>query len=173
MRPRSLGIMAIRIFALVIGIEAVTAIISLITFGGFGAGAIWATLIARLIIAFALWGFAEHIVRLMVRGTDDETLAGARRSANIAALAFSVVGVVLVTQSLTDFVATLWTESAFGPIAPLRLRFTGPGFFSGRGGAVLIEVVQFAIGLGLIVFSGVLARYVSQKFPESEPPSGE
>jgi hypothetical protein len=175
MRPRSAAILAIRIIALVFGIEAVTALIQflILTEGFRGAGvsgSFWAPLITRLLIAVALWRFAEDISRPLSHGTDDEPPLAARRTVNVAAVAFSVVGVIMLTNAAIEFVGTLATPTRFGSISPL---FTGqlPGLFNGRGGAIVVELVKFGVGLALILGSGNLARALSKLYPDSEPPA--
>ena len=175
MRPRSAAILAIRVFALVIAVEAITGIVSLLAFTaqlgqGGGTSALWAPLIVRLVIAVALLVSAEDLSGLVARGTDEEPPVVARRTANVAAVALAVVGVVLVSEAITGFVGTIASQSSFGSESVLRFNFTGPGFFGGRGAAILVELIQLVIGLGLIVSSGNFARYLSRKFPESEPP---
>ena len=179
MRPRSGAILAIRVIALVFGIEAVTALIQFVILtadirGGGGTASFWATLFTRLLIAVALWRFAEDLSRPMSRGTDDEPPLAARRTVNVAAVAFSVVGVIMLTNAAIEFVGTLATPTRFGSLSPLSpLWFTGqlPGFFDGRGAAIVVELVKFGVGLALILGSGNLARALSKLYPESEPPA--
>jgi hypothetical protein len=180
MRPRSAAILAIRVIALVFGIEAVTALIQFLILtadirAGGGTGSFWATLLTRLLIAVALWRFAGDLSRPMSHGTDDEPPLAARRTVNVAAVAFSVVGVIMLSNAAIEFVSTLANPNRFGlPISPLSLlRLTGPapGFFDGRGAAIVVELVKFAVGLALVLASGNLARALSKLYPESEPPA--
>ena len=180
MRPRSAAILAIRIIALVFGIEAVTALIQFLILtadvsGGGATASFWASLFTRLLIAVALWRFAADISRPMSSGTDDEPPLAARRTVNVAAVAFSVVGVIMLTNAAIEFVGTLATPTRFGSISPLSPLggFTRqlPGFFDGRGAAIVVELVKFAVGLVLVLASGNLARALSKLYPESEPPA--
>ena len=123
MRPRSAAILAVRIIALVIGIQGIMAFVALSSitsqFGdNGGTGPFWALVAAHLVIAIALWRFAEDLSRPMSRGTDDESPMAARRTANIAAVAFSVLGLFLITEAVTDFVATLANSFRIGSQSP-------------------------------------------------------
>lgn len=173
MRPRSAAILACRIIALVMGIEVVTAVVSFLAFapGLEGSGPFWAMVGTRAVIAWVLWIGAEGIAGAIARGTVDEGVAVAGRTANVATVAFAVVGLILITEALTGFAATLATSSGlgFGPESFGRFSVTDFPFAGTTRAAVIIEMVTLGIGLLLMIGAGDLARWNARRYPEPEP----
>jgi hypothetical protein len=177
MRPRSAAVIACRVIALWVGIEALTSIVSLIVLVSEtrhigGTGSYWAVIVTRALIAFFLWTQAGGVGEAIARGTVDEAPASPRLTANTHAVAFSVVGLIFTINAVTDLISIAASSDEFGPLSRLRqIPFSGGGFGSGRGTAVLIQVITLGIGLFLLLGSGSLARYLSRSYPEPEPPA--
>jgi hypothetical protein len=176
MRPRSAAILACRIIALFFGIQALLMTVSLLAFAvGPGSGRIWATVGATAIVAWGLWMPAENLSGAMTRGAPDEAPASPRSTANAHAVAFSIVGVVLIVQAIPGLVAIAASDvpGFAGGLSPFGL--SGGSFFSGRGAAVATEVVRIVLGFVLIYGAGDLARSLSRRYPDPErsPPPAE
>jgi hypothetical protein len=171
MRPRSAAVLASRILALWIGIQALTLAIGFIVIlsqsGGGGGGSFWTIIGTQAIIAFLLWTQAEGIGTAIARGTGDDIPAVPHRIANTHAVAISIVGIIVSVQGITGLIGTgaSATESVFRS----GLSFTTGGSGS-RGGAFLVDLVTLAIGLLLVFGSGAIARSLSQSYPERETP---
>jgi len=169
-RPRSAAIIAVRVIALWIGVEALTTAIGLIAaqaqFGG-GSGPLWAIIVARLLIAFILWSQAGAIAKGVARGTTDDVTAGASRSVNTHAVAISVVGLVLLVQGITGLVGAAISEAAGIPFSGFGVTITG--FGGGRGAQVALGLVTIILGSILVAAAGDIARALSRRYPEQEP----
>lgn len=172
MRPRSAAVIALRIYATVLTVQVVTAIVSyLATSGQLGVtGQFWAVVGTRLVVAFFLWIGADAITRLMVGGLEDETPAAPYRTVNIHAVALSIVGIVLIAQGILALVSAVVTEIEFGRVAPLTSN--GQFLTSGRGATILVAVVTLAVGTVLVFGAGGIARGLSQRYPEPEEDAG-
>ena len=170
MRPGSAAIIAVRVMALWIGIQALTIAIALLVaeaqFGG-GGSPLWADIVAQFLIAFVLWSQAGAIARAMTRGTIDEATPGAARSANAHAIAISVVGIILFVDGVTGLIGSAISEAAGLPFS--RFGFSITGFAGGRGAQSAIGLVTILIGTVLVVASGDIARSLSRRYPEKEP----
>jgi hypothetical protein len=168
MSPRSAAILACRIIALVLGITAVTAIISFLLIARElgGSGAFWGYVGPTLIISYMLWVFADRISEPMARGTD-QTAHAIHRLVDLQAVAFSVVGVILIAQAIPDLisVAAANVPSLGEGLIPFSLR----GYPSDRGAAILAELVRIVIGVALILGSRTLAEWLTLRNPEPEP----
>jgi hypothetical protein len=175
MRPRSAAVIACRVIALWLGIEAVTGAFSLIitlseTDTVTSSAGLWAYLIARGAIAAFLWLQAREIGDAIARDTVDEATTPSPRTANTHAVAFSVVGLILSVNGLTGLIGTAVSESEFGSFSGFT-RGAFFGFGGGRASAVVIELVTLGIGLYLVLRSASLARYLSRSYPEHDPPA--
>ena len=179
MRPRSAAVIALRIFATILTVEVVSAVVSFLAVARTvaGTGAFWAIVGTRLVLAFLLWMSADALATAITGGLVDESPASPRRTVNIHAVALSIVGVVLIAQGLTSLISAAVTET--GVSAFSRLRSTTPFAevpFAGRGAAVLIAFVTLAIGTVLIIASGAIAKGLSARYPEPDngppPPPG-
>ncbi|TMK22275.1 MAG: hypothetical protein E6G68_02305 [Actinobacteria bacterium] len=173
MRPRSVAILAARIIALWIGIEAVTLTVSLIAISaqgaGFGNGSFWAVIVARALIAFTLWTRAEPIGNAIARGIDDEAPALAGKTANMHAVAISIVGIIFTTEGFAGLIGTAVSSTEF-----LGSGFSFPlGAFGSRVGIIIAELVTLGIGLVLLFGAGVLAGHLSRSYPQPDatPPA--
>jgi hypothetical protein len=175
MSPRSAAILACRIIALVLGITAVTAIISFLLiareFGG--SGPFWGYVGPTLVISYVLWVFADRISEPMTRGTD-VTAVPVHRLVHLQAVVFSVVGVILIAEAIPDLISAAAASypSFDGGVSPFSLR----GFpFPDRGAAILGGLARIAIGVALILGSRSLAEWLTLRNPEPEaqqPPAG-
>jgi hypothetical protein len=175
-RPRSAAVVATRVIALWIGIEALTSAISYaisIADAGdiSGTGGFWAYVITRGVIAVLLWTRAGEIGDALARGTADGGTETPGRSANVHAIAFSVVGLILAVNAVTGLIGSALTSFDFG--GPGGFGFGGGffGFASGRGAAIVVHVVTLGIGVSLLFGSGPLAGYLSRSYPAQDPPS--
>ena len=172
MRPRSAAILACRIIALFFGIQAALAIVSYLAFApeGFeGSGPFWAHTGTTAVIAFFLWVGAETFSAHMSRGAPDEAPSPPRSLANAHAVAFSVVGVLLITQAIPALIAVASSDFGEGPsFGPLVF---GSGF-GDRTGALVAGLVRLVLGLLLMGGAGDLAARLSRRYPEPEPPAG-
>ena len=174
MRPRSAAVIACRVIAIVFATQALTAIVSLISFlaeaGEVGAsGPLWAQLVARILIAFVLWTQAEALADGIARGTVDEGPQMPRRTANAHTVAFSVVGLIFAVDAILAIIAIAATESGHG-IPAFARDFTLFAPASSKAAAVITEVIKMGIGLWLLLESGTVARFLSRKYPEPEQP---
>ena len=171
MRPRSAAILACRIIALFFGIEAVLAIVSYLAFApeGFeGSGPFWAHTGTTAVIAFLLWVGAETFSVHMSRGAPDEAPSPPRSLANAHAVAFSVVGVVLITQAIPALIAIASSDfggaSGFGPL-------TFSSGFGNRTSEIVTGIVRIVLGVFLIGGAGSLAARLARSYPDPEPPA--
>ncbi len=173
MRPRSAAIVACRIIALFLGIEAVIQIIAfLLTVRSLdGTGFFWATFGTRAVVAFALWIVADSLGQAMARGTDDT--ASARPVADVLTIAFTIVGVVLIVEAIPALI-----ELAARPTPRLpslgRLERSVSGInslFADRTAEVVGEITRLVIGLALIVAGHPLAQMLRRRMPEQGPPA--
>jgi hypothetical protein len=170
MRPRSAAILACRIIALFFGIETVIATISFLAFApeGFeGSGSFWAITGTTAAISFFLWVGAETFSTAMAHGAADEAPSPPRSLVNSHAVAFSVVGIVLITQAIPALISAAaygGGGAGFGPLS-----FTAD--FGGQNAAIVAGVVRLVMGAFLVGGSGDLAARLARRYPEPEPPA--
>lgn len=173
MRPRSAAVLACRVISIVLGVQVVTQAVSVLIFTKAhleGTGEFWAITGSTAVIAWFLWIAAVNLSSAMARGTPDEQPATPRPTANVHAIAFSIVGVVLIVQAIPELVAAAAARvDGFG--GPFGLPgFGGGGFGFGRDSAIAAGVVRLVIGLILIVAASDLARMLAARYPDPEPP---
>jgi predicted membrane-bound spermidine synthase len=172
MRPRSAAILACRIMALVFGIQAVLAVVTFLAFAPEdfqGSGPFWAINGTTAVIAFFLWVGAETPLSVpMSRGAPDEVPSQPRSLVNTHAVAFSVVGIVLITQGIPALIAVASSDfgGPRGSFAPLSFS-TG---FGNRNSEIVTAVVRIVLGVFLIGGAGGLAARLARRYPDHEPP---
>lgn len=176
MRPRSAAVIACRVIAILLGVQAITASISILIFteGHLeGTGQIWAVTGTTAVIAWLLWITAVGLGAAMARGTPDEAPTSPRPTANAHAVALSVVGVVLIVEAIPGLVALAASEGAGFPprLGPFALPGGEFASFFDRGAAVLTQVVRIILGAILIYGAGDLARSLARRYPEPERPA--
>lgn len=172
MRPRSAAILACRIIALFFGIQAVIQAVSLLAFSGGalgGTGAFWALVGTTFVVAIFLWVAAENISQGMIRGAPDEPSGASHRLVNAHAVAFSIVGVVLIVQAIPSLIATGIAEVGGSGGAGGFFGFGGEPFFD-RDSAIVANVVRIVLGFILIFGAGDISRSLARRYPEPDPP---
>lgn len=153
MGARNAGVVASRIIALYLGIEAISTIVTYLIFvrGFAGSSYFWGVIGPRLVIAWILWIVADRIGAGIARGTSD-TPGTSLSLVDLLTAAFVVVGVVLLVQAIPALVNIAISDSPiYDEFAPLR--FTPFGDFGGRAGLVVGELVRLGIGVALITFA--------------------
>ena len=173
MRPRSAAILACRTIALVFGIEAAVAVVSFLVFApdGFeGSGPFWAITGTTAVIAFLLWVGADTFSVQMSRGAPDEASHPPHPLANVHAVAFSVVGVLLITQGIPALIAAASSDFG-GPSGSLSPLSFSAGF-GNRNSEIVVAVVRIVLGFTLMGGAGTIAARLARSYPEPEPPAG-
>ena len=173
MRPRSAAVIACRVIAIWLGVQAVTQTIAFLIFtrGGIEAsGEFWAIVGTRAIIAWSLWIFAGTLAGSMTRDLPDEVASSTRPTVNVHAVAISIAGIVVTVTAIPSLVALAVLEA--GSAGSFTEIPTPGGFFGfgDRGAAAAAEATRLAIGLVLVGMSGDIARSLARKYPEPEQP---
>lgn len=174
MRPRAAAAVACRIIALVLGVQIVTQSISVLIIAGDGLGGtgrFWAIMGATAAIAWILWRAAAGLSASMTGGIPDEATASPRPTANIPAVALSIVGVLQIVQAIPDLVGVAASGGVVpGGFGPLTFSFGEFPFFD-RGALVAMNVVRIALGVLVIMGAGQLSRSLARFYPDPEPPT--
>lgn len=171
MRPRSAAVIALRVFAIVLAVQVVTAVISfLIISRGFeGSGSFWAFVGTTAVIAWFLWIAAVNLANAMVRGTPDEAAASPRPTVNTHAVALSIVGVILVAEAIPALMSVAASDVGGASFGPLSFPISDFGSFD-RGAAVASQITRIVVGVFLMLGSGEIARGLARRYPEPEAP---
>lgn len=167
---QKVGVVASRIIALFLGVGSIVSIISyLISVRDYsGSGFFWAQVLSRLGVALLLWLSAEAIGGAIARGTSPGE--GPRASlTDLHVLGLSLIGVWFVAQAIPSIIEALGTPR--GPTFSGFPRSFYPG--SNRGAVIGSQLVQAAIGLGLIVAARTIAEALARRGAGPRQGSGE
>ncbi|MFY9585919.1 MAG: hypothetical protein WAT66_00530 [Actinomycetota bacterium] len=171
MRPRSAAIIACRVIALYLGVNALIQIVSflLVVRSLNGSGFFWATFGTRAVVAVALWIVADQVGIAMTREIDDT--ASPRPMVDSLTIAITVVGVVLVVQAIPDLIEVAIRQTPGFPLSSESPLFLSGSLIGNKTAEIVGGITQLVIGIVLIAAGRPLADVVRRRMPEEKPPA--